>query len=78
MHFTSQNLPVLAMVAVLLLVACQQETAPIPSPMDDNEILASPGKIHNEMISYYYAFRTGPHDSHEEVIVKRSPSLLRI
>jgi hypothetical protein len=58
----------MAMVAMLTLVACEQETGPIPYPLGDNEISASPGRIHNEMISYYYTYRSATHHSHEEII----------
>ena len=53
----------MALCAMIFIVACQQEMTPVPDQIErdeivsNNEILSNAGKIHNEMISYYYINR---------------------
>ncbi len=47
-----------ALAASLLFInACQKETDPLPGPVEDTDILALAGMLHNDMITYYFANR---------------------
>ena len=59
---TTMNLQSLKMLGMallsFLLFSCQQEMDPVSDQVDHDEILANAGKIHNDLISYYYANRS--------------------
>ncbi|MCK5135026.1 MAG: hypothetical protein KAR19_04500 [Bacteroidales bacterium] len=58
----------LALCTMIFIVACQQEMNPVPNQMDSDEILTNAGKIHNEMISYYYSNRMSESASSEDML----------
>ncbi len=43
--------------SAIFISACQKETGEPAEPMDGDEMMANAGKIHNEMITYFYANR---------------------
>jgi len=69
MHL-SRNLLGMVLCSTILMAACQQETISVPEQMKSDEILSNAGKIHNEMISYYYKNRLGGELSSEEKIAE--------
>ena len=58
MNFPSLKMLGTALLSLLFISACQQEMDPVSKQMDSDNILANAGKIHNDMISYYYANRS--------------------
>jgi hypothetical protein len=56
------------MCIMLLFPACQQEPEPAPEPAPADEILAQAGRIHNELISYYFSNRSGPCTGSREML----------
>ena len=43
--------------SAIFMPACQEETVEFAGPVDGDEMMANAGKIHNEMITYYYTNR---------------------
>ncbi len=74
MNVLKKSLWGLALFAMIFIVACQQEMTSVPDQIksDDfvtnDEILSNAGKIHNEMISYYYTHRLEEDGSTEDKI----------
>lgn len=66
MNFLSKSLLGTALCIVIFIAACQQETGPVAEQVERDEILANAGKLHNEMISYYYTNRFEGELSSEE------------
>ena len=54
MFFISKSLLGIALWSLIFLAACQKETTPVAKLVETEEILANAGKLHNEMITYYY------------------------
>lgn len=54
--------------ALFLLASCQQTLHPEPEPVPEKEVWSHAGRIHNEMIAYYYKHRRLKQASTEEKI----------
>lgn len=66
MIFLSKSLLGIALCIVIFMAACQKETSPVAEQVETKDILANAGKLHNEMITYYYNNRLGGELSSEE------------
>lgn len=62
------SLSVSILAALLILASCQQSLTPEPEPAPEGELITNPGRIHNEMLSYYYKNRRLSRASTEEKI----------
>ena len=59
MIYLSKSLLGTALCSLIFMAACQQEMNPLAEQVEKEDLLANAGKIHNEMISYYYNNRLG-------------------
>jgi len=66
MIFLSKSLLGTALCSLIFMAACQQEMNPLAEQVEKEDLLANAGKIHNEMISYYYSNRLGGELSPDE------------
>ena len=62
----SKSLLGMALCTLIFMAACQKETSPVAEQVETEDILANAGKLHNEMITYYYNNRFGWELSSEE------------
>ena len=72
MIFLSKSLLGTALCSLIFMAACQQEMNPPAEQVEKEDLLANAGKIHNEMISYYYNNRLGgdlsPDEKYAEIL----------
>ncbi|MCK5342353.1 MAG: hypothetical protein KAR20_03065 [Candidatus Heimdallarchaeota archaeon] len=68
----SKSLLGTALCSLIFMAACQQEMNPQAEQVEKEDLLSNAGKIHNEMISYYYNNRLGgdlsPDEKYAEIL----------